>query len=103
MSQNLSAALPELKGRSQWVDARARLLRNRAAMASTVTGRTMLRQAPPFQPPTGSVNSRPKSVMPYMPSARVRSGAVTKVGMVMPSMATVISTMPAAKGRDSHR
>lgn len=36
MSQNLSAALPELKGRSQWVDARARLLRNRAAMASIV-------------------------------------------------------------------
>jgi oligopeptide transport system permease protein len=36
MSQNLSAALPELKGRSQWVDARVRLLRNRAAMASIV-------------------------------------------------------------------
>lgn len=36
MSQNLSATLPELKGRSQWVDARARLLRNRAAMASII-------------------------------------------------------------------
>ena len=36
MSQNLAATPPELKGRSQWVDARARLLRNRAAMASIV-------------------------------------------------------------------
>jgi oligopeptide transport system permease protein len=30
------ATLPELKGRSLWVDARARLLRNRAAMASII-------------------------------------------------------------------
>jgi oligopeptide transport system permease protein len=36
MSQNLATALPELKGRSLWVDARARLLRNRAAMASII-------------------------------------------------------------------
>jgi oligopeptide transport system permease protein len=31
--QNLASTLPELQGRSLWVDARRRLLRNRAAMA----------------------------------------------------------------------
>jgi len=33
---NQAGTIPELKGRSLWIDARARLLRNRAAMASIV-------------------------------------------------------------------
>lgn len=34
--QNLAVTLPELRGRSLWVDARQRLLRNRAAMAGII-------------------------------------------------------------------
>ena len=34
--QNLAVTIPELRGRSLWVDARQRLLRNRAAMAGII-------------------------------------------------------------------
>ena len=58
-------------------------------VASTITGITMLGIAPPPQLPIGN---QPSS----LPNASCSSGAVTKLGMQMPTTATDITVKSAA-------